>query len=83
MTTLGMPTSMFLVFAATIAAGSLGAIHYVIYHIILDRPFGDEDDEIEKRDPGDRTAASEDQAHGTSASDSSDGGSGSGLGTHR
>jgi hypothetical protein len=65
MTTLGMPTSMFLVFAATIAAGSLGAIHYVIYHIILDRPFGDEDDEIEKRDPGDRTSDGGDESPGS------------------
>jgi hypothetical protein len=39
---LGMPTEMFLVFAATILAGSLGAIHYVIVHVILKRPFGDE-----------------------------------------
>jgi len=83
MTTLGMPTSMFLVFAATIAAGSLGAIHYVIYHIILDRPFGDEDDEIEKRDPGDRTADAEGEAHGTSGSDFPEGGSGSGRGHRR
>ncbi len=83
MTTLGMPTSMFLVFAATIAAGSLGAIHYVIYHIILDRPFGDEDDEIEKRDPGDRTADAEDQAHRTPGPDSPHRGSGSGRGRSR
>lgn len=44
MTTLGMPTSMFLVFVATVLAGSLGAIHFVVFHIILRRPFGDEDD---------------------------------------
>ena len=42
MTILGMPVSMFLVFAATILAGSLGAIHFVIFHLILGRPFGDE-----------------------------------------
>lgn len=65
MTTLGMPTSMFIVFAATIAAGSLGAIHYIIYHVILDRPFGDEDDRIEKRDPGDRTSEREDAPEGS------------------
>ncbi|MBW3534841.1 MAG: hypothetical protein KY453_06425 [Gemmatimonadetes bacterium] len=41
MTTLGLPTSMFLVFLATILAGSLGAIHYVIAHVILKRPFAE------------------------------------------
>ncbi|MEQ9569362.1 MAG: hypothetical protein RLN75_04165 [Longimicrobiales bacterium] len=41
MTTLGMPTSMFLVFAATIVAGSAGAIHYVIWHMILGKPFAE------------------------------------------
>lgn len=38
MTVLGMPTSMFLVFAATLLAGSLGAIHYVVLHVIMDEP---------------------------------------------
>lgn len=38
MTALGMPLEMFLVFVATILAGSLGAIHYVIVHILLGRP---------------------------------------------
>ncbi|KYH24534.1 hypothetical protein HAPAU_35170 [Halalkalicoccus paucihalophilus] len=38
MTVLGMPLEMFLVFVATILAGSIGAIHYVIVHIILGRP---------------------------------------------
>ena len=38
MTVLGMPLEMFLVFVATILAGSLGAIHYVIVHILLGRP---------------------------------------------
>lgn len=33
-----MPLEMFLVFVATILAGSLGAIHYVIVHILLGRP---------------------------------------------
>lgn len=41
MTTLGMPTSMFLVFVATILAGSAGAIHYVIWHVILGKPFAE------------------------------------------
>ena len=38
MTVFGMPTSMFLVFVATILAGSMGAIHYVVVHIILGKP---------------------------------------------
>jgi hypothetical protein len=59
MTTLGMPTPMFLVFVATILAGSLGAIHYVIVHILLGRPFPDEEDPITARDPGERTTDSE------------------------
>lgn len=41
MSTLGLPTPMFLVFVATILAGSLGAIHYVIVHIIMGRPFAE------------------------------------------
>lgn len=39
---LGMPTEMFLIFAATVLAGSLGAIHYLIAYVWLKRPFGDE-----------------------------------------
>lgn len=27
------------VFVATIAAGSLGAVHYVVWHVLLGRPF--------------------------------------------
>lgn len=42
MNPLGMPPSMFLVFAVVVLAGSLGAIHYLIVHILLRRPFGDE-----------------------------------------
>lgn len=38
MTVFGMPTSMFLVFVATILAGSMGAIHYVVAHVILGKP---------------------------------------------
>lgn len=57
MTILGMPASMFLVFVATILAGSLAAIHYTIVHIILKRPFGDEIDHIRKRDPRERATA--------------------------
>ncbi|MFB6221435.1 MAG: hypothetical protein ABEH90_08350 [Halolamina sp.] len=39
MTILGMPTAMFLVFVATLLAGSLGAIHYVTVHVIMGKPF--------------------------------------------
>jgi hypothetical protein len=38
MTVLGMPASMFLVFTATLLAGSLAAIHYVTVHVILGKP---------------------------------------------
>ncbi len=41
MPTFGLPTSMFLVFVATILAGSLGAIHYLIVHVIMGRPFAE------------------------------------------
>lgn len=41
MPTLGLPTPMFLIFVATVLAGSLGAIHYVVVHIILGRPFAE------------------------------------------
>jgi hypothetical protein len=54
MTILGLPLSMFLVFVATVLAGSLGAIHYVIVHVIMGRGFPDEDLPIEVHDPGDR-----------------------------
>ncbi|AEN05982.1 hypothetical protein [Halolamina sp.] len=38
MTILGMPTAMFLVFVATLIAGSIGAFHYLIVHIIMGKP---------------------------------------------
>ena len=38
MTILGMPTAMFLVFVATLIAGSIGALHYLIVHIIMGKP---------------------------------------------
>ncbi len=38
MTILGMPTTMFLVFVATILAGSLGAIHYTVVHVLFGKP---------------------------------------------
>lgn len=51
MTILGMPLSMFLVFMATILAGSLGAIHYFIVHVVMGRPFSDEVEKPEERSP--------------------------------
>jgi hypothetical protein len=60
----GMPTEMFAVFAATILAGSLGAIHYVIVHVILKRPFGDEETRIERRDPTSRVTAARSKDEG-------------------
>ncbi len=41
MTVFGMPESMFLVFLATLLAGSLGALHYAIVHIILGKPINE------------------------------------------
>lgn len=41
MTVLGMPDAMFLVFVATLLAGSLGAMHYVVVHVLLGRPVND------------------------------------------
>lgn len=38
MSVLGMPTEMFLVFVATLVAGSLGAAHFVIVHVIMGKP---------------------------------------------
>jgi hypothetical protein len=32
---------MFLVFVATVLAGSLGAIHYLVVHVLLGRPFAE------------------------------------------
>ncbi|WP_273740682.1 hypothetical protein [Natrinema soli] len=41
MTVFGMPQSMFLVFLATLLAGSIGALHYVVVHVILGRPINE------------------------------------------
>lgn len=41
MPTLGLPTPMFVIFVATVLAGSLGAIHYVIVHMVMGRPFAE------------------------------------------
>lgn len=38
MTVLGMPLEMFLIFVGTIVAGSLGAVHYVVVHVIMGKP---------------------------------------------
>ena len=38
MTALGLPGPMFWVFVATLVAGSLGALHFLIVHVALGRP---------------------------------------------
>lgn len=38
MSVLGMPTDMFLVFVATLIAGSLGAIHFTVVHVVMGKP---------------------------------------------
>ncbi|MBT8405236.1 MAG: hypothetical protein KJP18_15335 [Gemmatimonadetes bacterium] len=38
MTAFGLPGPMFWVFVATIVAGSLGALHFLIVHVALGRP---------------------------------------------
>lgn len=43
MTLFGLPTATVAVFAATVVAGCIGALHYVIAHVLLDRPFGESD----------------------------------------
>lgn len=59
MPTLGLPTPMFVIFAVTVLAGSLGAIHYVVFHVVLGRPFAQlpppvlRDEEGEDGDGGD------------------------------
>lgn len=55
---LGLPSPMFVVFLLVILAGSLGAIHYLIVHVLLRRPFGDEPvDTSSGIDRGERRAA--------------------------
>ncbi len=60
---LGLPTSMLLVFVATILAGSLGAIHYVIVHVLLGRPFAEVPPRAVRgaRDPADEDEGSPDR----------------------
>lgn len=38
MSVLGMPVEMFLVFVATLLAGSLGAIHFLTVHVLMGKP---------------------------------------------
>lgn len=63
MTILGLPTSMFLVFVATIIAGSLGAIHYLIVHVILGRPFAEIAPPLVQARPDVARAAGEEGPH--------------------
>jgi hypothetical protein len=56
---------MFLVFVATILAGSIGAIHYLIVHVIMGKPFAEIPPPVVREDSG-------------AASDATDGGSGAG-----
>ncbi len=51
MTTFGLPTPMFLVFVATILAGWVGAIHYLIAHVLLGRPFAEIPPPVVRDDP--------------------------------
>lgn len=53
MAILGMPTGMFLVFVATLVAGSIGAAHYLIVHIIMGKPV----DEYIREEPDEETDA--------------------------
>lgn len=57
MTVFGMPESMFLVFVASLLAGSLGAIHYVVVHVLLGRPVND----LTKDQPADGSDAMKDR----------------------
>lgn len=59
MTIYGIPVSMFLVFVATVIAGSLGATHYLVWHVVWGKPFGDEEMHLERRDPTERTVVRE------------------------
>lgn len=38
MPVIGIPMDMFLVFVATVLAGSLGAIHYLVVHVLMGQP---------------------------------------------
>lgn len=81
MPTLGLPTPMFLIFVATVLAGSLGAIHYVVVHIILGRPFAEIPPPVLREgglpEPGAGAGAGGPGASG-SGSEGSEGGTGAG-----
>ncbi|MDX1748541.1 MAG: hypothetical protein R3324_21620 [Halobacteriales archaeon] len=55
MSVLGMPTDMFLVFVLTLIAGSIGAIHYTVVHVIMGRPV----DETIRESGGERGGVSD------------------------
>lgn len=38
MSVLGIPMEMFLVFVGTLLAGSFGAMHYLVVHVIMGKP---------------------------------------------
>lgn len=38
MTILGLPTEMFLVFVLTFFAGTIGAAHYLVVHVLMNKP---------------------------------------------
>ena len=39
MTVLGLPVATFVVFVATVVAGSIGATHYVLVHVVKGESF--------------------------------------------
>lgn len=63
MTTFGLPMSMFLVFVATILAGSIGAIHYVIWHVIMGKPFAEVLPPVVRENPDVARGADEGGSH--------------------
>lgn len=65
MMTFGLPDSMFFVFVGTVLAGSLAAIHYVVVHVIMRRPFDDRPTPRKVR-PGPSTRAGTDVDGGVS-----------------
>jgi hypothetical protein len=38
---LGLPVDMFVVFITTIIVGSIGAVHYLVVHVIGGKPFAE------------------------------------------
>ena len=64
MTILGMPLSMFLVFVATILAGCIGAVHYLIVHVLMGRPFAEVPLPVVRENPDVARRPEEDELHG-------------------